>query len=100
MPNALAFSALLPASAPTMTADVFLETDSATLPPSAVIAAVASSRVIDAKVPLARRFVDFFARQARRPPPELADATVRLLQAWTWPGNVRERCTKNAVGPC
>jgi len=46
-------------------------------------------------LPLARRFVDFFARQARRPPPELPEATARVLQAWTWPGNVRE--LRNAV---
>ncbi len=41
-------------------------------------------------LPLARRFVAFFARQARRPPPELSPATQRMLLAWPWPGNVRE----------
>src|SRR4029453_1129234 len=41
-------------------------------------------------LPLARRFVDFFARAAKRPPPELSPATEAMLRAWTWPGNVRE----------
>jgi len=46
-------------------------------------------------LPLARRFLAFFAREARRPPPELSEATSRMLQAWTWPGNVRE--LRNAI---
>ncbi|HQR29288.1 MAG TPA: sigma-54 dependent transcriptional regulator [Anaeromyxobacteraceae bacterium] len=46
-------------------------------------------------VPLARAFVSFFARQARRPPPELSAATEAMLVAWPWPGNVRE--LRNAI---
>ncbi|HVP68683.1 MAG TPA: sigma-54 dependent transcriptional regulator [Anaeromyxobacteraceae bacterium] len=46
-------------------------------------------------LPLARSFVAFFARQARRPPPELSEAATRLLVAWPWPGNVRE--LRNAI---
>jgi NtrC-family two-component system response regulator AlgB len=46
-------------------------------------------------LPLARRFVAFFARAARRSPPELPEATARMLQAWPWPGNVRE--LRNAI---
>ncbi|HET8723637.1 MAG TPA: sigma-54 dependent transcriptional regulator [Anaeromyxobacteraceae bacterium] len=46
-------------------------------------------------VPLARAFVAFFARQARRPPPELSAATESMLVAWPWPGNVRE--LRNAI---
>ncbi len=41
-------------------------------------------------LPLARRFVSFFARQSRRPAPELSPATERALLAHGWPGNVRE----------
>jgi NtrC-family two-component system response regulator AlgB len=39
---------------------------------------------------LARRFVDFFARAAKRPAPELSPATEKMLRAYPWPGNVRE----------
>ena len=39
---------------------------------------------------LAKRFLDFFARQARRPTPELAPAALRALLAYSWPGNIRE----------
>lgn len=39
---------------------------------------------------LARRFLEFFARQARRPTPELAPAALRALLAYSWPGNIRE----------
>ena len=46
-------------------------------------------------LPLAQSFVAFFARQARRPPPELSDAAARMLVAWPWPGNVRE--LRNAI---
>jgi NtrC-family two-component system response regulator AlgB len=46
-------------------------------------------------LPMARRFVAFFAQQARRPPPELSPASERMLVAWPWPGNVRE--LRNAV---
>jgi NtrC-family two-component system response regulator AlgB len=41
-------------------------------------------------LPLARRFVAFFARAAQRPPPELSPATEKMLLAYAWPGNVRE----------
>ncbi len=44
---------------------------------------------------LARGFVEFFARQAARPPPDLAAATEKLLVAYPWPGNVRE--LRNAI---
>jgi two-component system, NtrC family, response regulator AlgB len=39
---------------------------------------------------LAKRFLDFFARQAKRPTPELAPATLRALLSYSWPGNIRE----------
>jgi len=35
-------------------------------------------------------FLERFAREAGRPRPELAPETVRLLQAWDYPGNLRE----------
>jgi NtrC-family two-component system response regulator AlgB len=41
-------------------------------------------------LPLARRFLAFFARQGQRPAPELSAATERMLLAYPWPGNVRE----------
>jgi NtrC-family two-component system response regulator AlgB len=46
-------------------------------------------------LPLARAFVAFFARQARRAPPELSPETEGMLRAWPWPGNVRE--LRNAI---
>ncbi len=46
-------------------------------------------------LPLARRFVAFFARQARRPPPDLSPAAEKVLAAYAWPGNVRE--LRNAI---
>ncbi|MBU8900945.1 sigma-54 dependent transcriptional regulator [Corallococcus sp. M34] len=46
-------------------------------------------------LPMARRFVAFFARAAQRPVPELSPATEKMLVAWPWPGNVRE--LRNAV---
>ncbi|MCY1073059.1 sigma-54 dependent transcriptional regulator [Archangium sp. miwbw1] len=41
-------------------------------------------------LPLARRFVAFFSRTAKRPLPELSPATEKMLLAYPWPGNVRE----------
>jgi NtrC-family two-component system response regulator AlgB len=46
-------------------------------------------------LPLARRFVAFVARQARRQPPDLSPAAERVLLAYRWPGNVRE--LRNAI---
>jgi NtrC-family two-component system response regulator AlgB len=46
-------------------------------------------------LPFARGFVGFFARQAARPPPELSQATERILLGYPWPGNVRE--LRNAI---
>ncbi|MDD2903515.1 MAG: sigma-54 dependent transcriptional regulator [Syntrophales bacterium] len=39
---------------------------------------------------LARRFLDFFARQARRPTPELSISALDALRSYSWPGNIRE----------
>ena len=39
---------------------------------------------------LARRFLDFFARQLRRIAPELSPAALQALLAYSWPGNIRE----------
>ena len=39
---------------------------------------------------LAARFLDFFARQMRRPGPELSPAALAALQSYSWPGNIRE----------
>jgi NtrC-family two-component system response regulator AlgB len=44
---------------------------------------------------LARRFVAFFARSARRRTPALSGEAERVLQAYPWPGNVRE--LRNAI---
>jgi two-component system, NtrC family, response regulator AlgB len=41
-------------------------------------------------LPLARGFLAFFARSAKRAPLELSPATEAVLQRWTWPGNLRE----------
>jgi two-component system, NtrC family, response regulator AlgB len=49
----------------------------------------------DDVLPLARRFIAFFARQARRTSPELSPAAERVLVAYPWPGNVRE--LRNAI---
>jgi NtrC-family two-component system response regulator AlgB len=46
-------------------------------------------------VPLAERFLAFFARAARRPPAELSPAAREALAAHAWPGNVRE--LRNAI---
>jgi NtrC-family two-component system response regulator AlgB len=39
---------------------------------------------------LARRFLAFFARAARRPSPELSPAAEQALLRYGWPGNIRE----------
>src|SRR5262249_46785859 len=44
----------------------------------------------DDVLPLARRFIDFFARAARRAAPELSRGAEEALPAYAWPGNVRE----------
>ncbi|MGE5218762.1 MAG: sigma-54-dependent transcriptional regulator [Chloroflexota bacterium] len=44
---------------------------------------------------LARRFLEFFARSARRRTPELSSAAERALLAYSWPGNIRE--LRNAI---
>jgi NtrC-family two-component system response regulator AlgB len=41
-------------------------------------------------LPLARRFLSFFARTARRPVPELSKAAEQTLMRYSWPGNIRE----------
>ena len=41
-------------------------------------------------LPLARRFLAFFARGSGRAVPELSRATETMLQTYPWPGNVRE----------
>jgi NtrC-family two-component system response regulator AlgB len=46
-------------------------------------------------LPFARGFVEFFARQAARPPPDLSPATEKRLCTYPWPGNVRE--LRNAI---
>jgi two-component system, NtrC family, response regulator AlgB len=49
----------------------------------------------DDVIRLAERFIAFFARDARRPPPELSPAAVEVLRSYAWPGNVRE--LRNAI---
>jgi NtrC-family two-component system response regulator AlgB len=44
---------------------------------------------------LARRFLLFFAKAARRLPPELSKAAEDTLLAYAWPGNIRE--LRNAI---
>ena len=46
-------------------------------------------------LPLARRFLAFFARTSRRAPQELSPEAVRALLGYPWPGNVRE--LRNAI---
>jgi NtrC-family two-component system response regulator AlgB len=46
-------------------------------------------------LPLARRFLGFFARTVGRAVPELADAAAKVLVDYPWPGNVRE--LRNAI---
>jgi NtrC-family two-component system response regulator AlgB len=41
-------------------------------------------------LPMARRFLAFFARAANRPSPSLSAAAEAALQAYDWPGNIRE----------
>ena len=41
-------------------------------------------------LPLARSFLAFFARAARRPPPQLSPEAENAFLAYAWPGNVRE----------
>jgi NtrC-family two-component system response regulator AlgB len=49
-------------------------------------------------LPLARRFLAFFARAAARPVPELSPAAERALLEHAWPGNVRE--LRNTMERC
>jgi NtrC-family two-component system response regulator AlgB len=49
----------------------------------------------DDVIRLAERFIAFFARDARRPTPELSPAAVEVLHSYSWPGNVRE--LRNAI---
>jgi NtrC-family two-component system response regulator AlgB len=44
---------------------------------------------------LARRFLAFFAKAARRQPPQLSPAAEATLVAYGWPGNIRE--LRNAI---
>ena len=44
---------------------------------------------------LARRFLLFFAKSARRQPQELSPAAEEALMSYSWPGNIRE--LKNAI---
>ncbi|HEX9577739.1 MAG TPA: sigma-54 dependent transcriptional regulator [Myxococcales bacterium] len=46
-------------------------------------------------LPLAQRFLAFFARAGRRTPPELTAEAVKALLGYPWPGNVRE--LRNAI---
>jgi NtrC-family two-component system response regulator AlgB len=46
-------------------------------------------------LPLARRFLAFFARAARKSPPVLSPDSENALLAYPWPGNVRE--LRNAI---
>jgi NtrC-family two-component system response regulator AlgB len=41
-------------------------------------------------LPLANKFLTFFARTAGRPTPELSAAAAAALRAYSWPGNIRE----------
>jgi len=49
-------------------------------------------------LPLARRFLAFFARSAARAPQELSPASEQALLAYGWPGNVRE--LRNVIERC
>jgi NtrC-family two-component system response regulator AlgB len=46
-------------------------------------------------VPLAKRFLEFFARSVGRPVATLSPAAEKVLASYTWPGNVRE--LRNAI---
>jgi NtrC-family two-component system response regulator AlgB len=46
-------------------------------------------------LPLAHRFLAFFAKASRRAPPELTPEAEAALLAYSWPGNVRE--LRNAI---
>jgi NtrC-family two-component system response regulator AlgB len=46
-------------------------------------------------LPLAKKFLTFFARAARKPAPELSRDAEQMLLAYPWPGNVRE--LRNAI---
>jgi NtrC-family two-component system response regulator AlgB len=46
-------------------------------------------------LPMAHRFLEFFARAVGRATPELSAAAERVLQDYPWPGNVRE--LRNAI---
>jgi len=46
-------------------------------------------------LPLARSFLAFFARAARRAPPQLSPEAEKAFLAYAWPGNVRE--LRNAI---
>ncbi|HVO27604.1 MAG TPA: sigma-54 dependent transcriptional regulator [Candidatus Margulisiibacteriota bacterium] len=46
-------------------------------------------------LPLANKFLAFFARTAGRATPELSPAAAAALQAYSWPGNIRE--LRNAI---
>jgi two-component system, NtrC family, response regulator AlgB len=46
-------------------------------------------------LPLARRFLSFFARAARKAAPQLSADAERVLLSYPWPGNVRE--LRNAI---
>jgi len=46
-------------------------------------------------LPMARRFLAFFARAVARPVPELSPDAARVLGDYGWPGNVRE--LRNAI---
>jgi NtrC-family two-component system response regulator AlgB len=46
-------------------------------------------------LPLARSFLAFFARAARRAPPQLSSEAEKAFLAYAWPGNVRE--LRNAI---
>jgi NtrC-family two-component system response regulator AlgB len=50
---------------------------------------------VDDVLPLARRFLEFFARALGRPPQQLSPAAERVLHDYPWPGNVRE--LRNAI---
>jgi NtrC-family two-component system response regulator AlgB len=41
-------------------------------------------------LPMAHRFLAFFARAANRPPPALSPAAEQALLGYHWPGNIRE----------